>query len=227
MFILVLTDNIVASRFLTRGLKYENIYSEPKTFNDDWLNFYVFHSYSAVVTRITSKTQLNEKLIHEIKDASQKCPVFIIDNNIKTKECFCHNNQIYILKKDISLRILAIEIKSIVAKIAIENKPKKLTVCDLELNPYTREAHRYGKKFNLRNKEFQLLEFLMINTDHVLTRQKILENVWDRNANLFTNTVDVHINNLRRKLDYDKQNQLIETIYCLGYIMHSKPTDKE
>jgi len=67
----------------------------------------------------------------------------------------------------------------------------------------------------------------MINTDHVLTRQKILENVWDRNANLFTNTVDVHINNLRRKLDYDKQNQLIETIYCLGYIMHSKPTDKE
>ena len=94
-------------------------------------------------------------------------------------------------------------LKKIISRKIDERKPKILKVNDLELNPYTREAFKIRQKYYLRNKEFQLLEYLMKNTDQILTRQKILESVWDRNTNLFTNTVDVHINKLRKKIDYN------------------------
>ncbi|MFC1810824.1 winged helix-turn-helix domain-containing protein, partial [Patescibacteria group bacterium] len=98
-----------------------------------------------------------------------------------------------------------------------------LRVYDLKMNLNTREVTRYGENHYLRNKEFQLLEYLMRNHDTLLSRQVILENVWDRNAHLMTNTVDVHINCLRKKIDNENPTKLIETVYCTGYILHSKP----
>ena len=112
---------------------------------------------------------------------------------------------------------------SILLLFSCKTKEKKLKVADLVLNLNTRVAIRFNRKFTLRNKEFHLLEFLMRNTEIIFNRQKILEQVWDRNADMFTNTIDVHINILRRKLDFKETSRLIETIYCHGYVMHSKP----
>ena len=58
---------------------------------------------------------------------------------------------------------------------------------------------------------------MMLNEGKVLSRETILENVWDRNANIFTNTVDVHINKLRKKIKTDEK--FIRTIPCSGYLI--------
>jgi len=222
MHVLVLTDNYASSKFLSRSLKYENIYSEAKTFNDDWFNLYTFQDYSAVLAKTTNHTNFNNDLIKKIKSASERCPFLTIDCNSKINSYFVPiKDRLMIFPKATSLRIISSLLKKLSSKRIEEKKLKILKVTDLELNPYTREVSRFGKNLYLRNKEFQLLEYLMTNTDQILTRQKILESVWDRNANLFTNTVDVHINKLRRKIDYNRSKQLIETIYCIGYIMHS------
>ena len=222
MYILVLTDNQPSSKFLSKGLKYENIYSDIKIFTDSWANSYEYISYAAVVCRMTKETKLDSRLVKDVNEISKTCPVFILDANSGADVLFkSPNNNIFIFNKDVPLRKLCYLIKKVVnTKIAVNQTTLK--VCDLELNQRTREAERFGRKYFLRNKEFQLLEFLMTNTDQILTRQKILETVWDRNANLFTNTIDTHIHNLRKKLDNNPKKQIIETIHCGGYIMHSE-----
>ena len=222
MHVLVLTDSGAASKFISRGLKYENVFSEAKTFKEEWYNYYTFHFYSAVICKMTPHTSLDASLADTINKASRYCPFFIIDYNSKANVVFQNFKQnIYIFPKEISLKILASILKKIIAKKSDIIKPNVIKVCDLELNTYTREVERFGKKHYLRNKEYQLLEYLMTNLDQIITRQKILENVWDRNAELFTNTVDAHIYSLRKKIDFKSNAQLIETIHCTGYIMHS------
>ncbi len=92
-----------------------------------------------------------------------------------------------------------------------------LKIRELELNRETHEINFQGQSIYLRNKEFALLELLMLNEGRVLSRETILENVWDYNANIFTNTVDVHINKLRKKIN--AQEKFIRTIPCSGYLI--------
>jgi DNA-binding response OmpR family regulator len=88
---------------------------------------------------------------------------------------------------------------------------------DLELDLYTRTATRSGESFELSNKEFGLLEFLMRNQNRVLSRMQIGEKVWDMNFEPTSNVIDVYIASLRKKLDHDFEPKLIHTIKGAGY----------
>jgi len=92
-----------------------------------------------------------------------------------------------------------------------------LTSGDLVMDLHTRTVACSNCPVFLSNKEFQLLEYLMRNSQRVLTRMEIYENVWDRNAMILTNTIDVHIMNLRRKIDLPFGKGLIRTVHCVGY----------
>ena len=96
-----------------------------------------------------------------------------------------------------------------------------LAVSTLTLNPSTQEAYIENKKINLTLKEFRILEFFMTHPNHVLTRQKIIDHLWDFNFNPFSRVVDVHINNLRNKLEKYKHGPTLETIRGVGYRLRS------
>lgn len=87
----------------------------------------------------------------------------------------------------------------------------------VSLNLASRKALIKGSKIVLRNKEYSLLEYFIKNCDKVLTRTRLLEDVWDRNIFCSTNTVDVHVSSLRRKLKRYLKVDLIQTIHCIGY----------
>jgi len=70
----------------------------------------------------------------------------------------------------------------------------------------------------LTRKEYSLLSYLLVNRNRVLTRLNILTHVWDKDIDSFTNTVDVHIASLRRKLG-DQEGKFIKTIHCIGYML--------
>ena len=74
----------------------------------------------------------------------------------------------------------------------------------------------------LRNKEFAMMMYFLLNPGRVLTRTEILECVWDRNICCPTNTVDVHISVLRNKLKKHLGYDPIRTIYCVGYVFEIK-----
>lgn len=88
---------------------------------------------------------------------------------------------------------------------------------DLELDLYTRHAKRGERGFELSNKEFALLEYLMRNPNRVLSRVQIGEKVWDMNFAPTSNVIDVYVSSLRRKLDKDQERPLIHTVKGAGY----------
>lgn len=96
-----------------------------------------------------------------------------------------------------------------------------LRVGRLELNPGKFSVINNGRRVALSSKEFALLEYLLRHKGFILSRQNIMEHVWDENADPFSNTIEVHIRNLRRKLETDGQ-RLIFTVSNRGYKIDDK-----
>jgi DNA-binding response OmpR family regulator len=92
-----------------------------------------------------------------------------------------------------------------------------LAVADLNMNLLTRKVTRGGGFIELTAREFSLLEHLMRSPGRVLTRVEICERVWDYNFDPDTNLVDVYIQRLRKKVDGEAPQKLIETIRSVGY----------
>jgi two-component system response regulator MprA len=94
-----------------------------------------------------------------------------------------------------------------------------LTVGDLRLNPDTREVARGDRTIDLTAREFELLEYLMRNERLVVSREALLEEVWGYAPFSETNTVDVFVSNLRRKLESGGEPRLLHTVRGAGYVL--------
>ena len=94
-----------------------------------------------------------------------------------------------------------------------------LVVGDLRLNPDTHEATRGDRELELTTREFELLEHLMRNERIVVSRQALLDEVWGYHPFAETNTVDVFISNLRRKLEADGEARVLHTVRGAGYVL--------
>ncbi len=94
-----------------------------------------------------------------------------------------------------------------------------LVVGDLRLNPDTREVARGDRDIELTNREFELLEFLMRNERLVVSRERLLEEVWGYDPLAMTNTIDVFISNVRRKLEEGGEERLLHTKRGAGYVV--------
>lgn len=89
----------------------------------------------------------------------------------------------------------------------------------IKVYPNDRRVIKEGKEILLRRKEFDLLNFLYENKGIVFSRDDLLEKIWGYNYEGDTRTVDVHIRRLREKLNENKDNSIIETVFGIGYIM--------
>ena len=96
-----------------------------------------------------------------------------------------------------------------------------LTVGDLRLNPDTREVGRGERMIDLTAREFELLEYLMRNERLVVSREALLEEVWGYAPFSETNTVDVFVSNLRRKLESGGEPRLLHTVRGAGYVLRA------
>jgi len=112
---------------------------------------------------------------------------------------------------------------------ALARRPKTslspvLTVEDLSLNPLTFEVKRAGKQIKLSKKEHALLEYLLRHKDKILTKEQIINHVWDYDADVLPNTVEVYIGYLRNKIDkpFKNKKSLIQTVRGFGYKIGGK-----
>jgi DNA-binding response OmpR family regulator len=94
-----------------------------------------------------------------------------------------------------------------------------LSVGDLKLNPDTHEVTRGDRPIDLTQREFELLEYLMRNERIVISRQRLLDEVWGYDPFSMTNTIEVFVSNLRRKLEGGGEPRLLHTIRGAGYVL--------
>jgi two-component system, OmpR family, response regulator MprA len=98
-----------------------------------------------------------------------------------------------------------------------------MVVGDLRLNPDTREVFRGERQLDLTAREFELLEYLLRNARIVVSRQALLDEVWGYHPFAETNTVDVFISNLRRKLEVGGEPRVLHTMRGAGYVIREQP----
>jgi DNA-binding response OmpR family regulator len=96
-----------------------------------------------------------------------------------------------------------------------------LRVSDLSLNPDTHEVFRGERSIELTQREFELLEYLLRNERIVISRQKLLDEVWGYDPFSTTNTIEVFVSNLRRKLEAGDEPRLLHTIRGAGYVLRA------
>ncbi|HSX39375.1 MAG TPA: response regulator transcription factor [Candidatus Saccharimonadales bacterium] len=108
-------------------------------------------------------------------------------------------------------------IARIKATLKQNKKIDKLKVADLEMNTESMEVKRNGKLINLTSQEYKLLECLILNKDKVLSRETLLNKIWQNSFDIETRVVDVYISYLRRKIDKNAKNKLIHSVRGFGY----------
>jgi two-component system, OmpR family, copper resistance phosphate regulon response regulator CusR len=123
------------------------------------------------------------------------------------------------LAKPFEYAELLARVKALLRRSTITAGSSTMRVRDLSVDPVARRVERAGKVIELTQKEYALLEYLVRNAGRVVSRQMISEHVWKHDVDPLTNVVDVYINYLRKKLDEDKHNPLIQTVRGRGYLI--------
>ena len=90
---------------------------------------------------------------------------------------------------------------------------------EISINLSNLEVWRNGQKISLTPKEFALMEFFMRNKERVISKQELLEKVWNLTHEISTNVIEVYVNYLRNKIDKGFDKRLIHTHFGMGYIL--------
>jgi DNA-binding response OmpR family regulator len=120
--------------------------------------------------------------------------------------------------KELSARVMALARRANLDT----QKPDIIKIDDLEINGKTKSVQRNGETVILTHKEFTLLYYLAKNAGTIVSRNQILDNVWDISFDMNTNVVDVYINYLRKKIDKPYNTKLIQTIKGFGYLIQTE-----
>lgn len=125
------------------------------------------------------------------------------------------------LPKPFALEELLARVRALLRR-PVEVQQTILTAGDLSLNTVTFEVKRGDKQINLTGKEFALLEYLLRNQGRPSNKDTIISHVWDYNADVLPNTVEVYMKYLRQKIDDPFKTKLLHTVRGFGYKIEAK-----
>lgn len=180
------------------------------------------YDYDLIIADIILPKLNGIDLCKEIRFAKPELPIILLtalgttDDKI---EGFDAGADDYLVKP-FDFRELLVRIRAVMNR-KIGKRPDlttSLVYADLELNNLTKMVSRSGKTISLTPKELKLLEYMMQNSERVLSRTEIASQVWQTHFDTGTNFIDVYINYLRKKIDKDFSTKLIHTKPGLGFI---------
>lgn len=228
MKILVIEDDEKISSFIARGLK-ENGYTVDIA-SDGVMGQTMAETtpYDAIVADIMLPERDGLKVVQQLRAQRNTVPVIFLSAKTSLEDRITGlqaGADDYLGKpfaiSELTARIQAL-IRRSVTTAADVVAPTVLSYGDLTLNLLTREVFRSGQKIELQSREFSLLEYLLRNAEHCVTKMLILEHIWDYNFDPQTNVVDVLVCRLRNKIDKNFNPPLIHTIRGVGYVLKSK-----
>lgn len=224
--ILLIEDEKKIADTLSKGLSEMNY--QVSTAYDGKIGLRMFESgeYNLVITDINLPGINGYDLCKTIRNSNQHLPIIMLTAFGSTEdkvEGFDAGADDYLVKP-FEFRELLVRIKAVLKRTMNLQLPSgnTLTVANLQLNTDSKEAARDNKPIVLTAKEFQLLEYLMINRNRVVSRADIAERVWDLDFDTKTNVIDVYVSFLRNKIDKDFEPKLIHTVVGLGYMLKDK-----
>ena len=220
MRILLIEDEKKIASFITRGLK-EMHYAVDVAYNgEDGLFLADVNIYDLIILDVMLPDKNGMVICKELRTKKIKSPILMLTarNAVNDKVNGLNAGADDYLTKPFSFSEFLARIRALLRRTGTE-KTNLLKVNDLELNQITHEVKRGKNAIPLTSKEYALLEYLMLNTEQVITRTMISEHVWKEDFDSFTNVIDVYIQHLRNKIDKGSKSKLIHTIRGTGYVL--------
>ncbi|MDV7696892.1 response regulator transcription factor [Chryseobacterium soli] len=224
MKVLIIEDNARVSSLLKRGLESQGYQIYISEDAEDALVLVEKITFDLVITDIMLPRMNGIELSKMIKQKYPDLPIIMltalgtIDEKIEGFDAGADDYMV----KPFEIRELYARIKAVLQRkssaIPKSELSSHLEYQDLKVNRNTNRVFRDGKEIELTPKEFKLLIFLMSNSDRVLSREEIAENVWGNHFDTGTNYIDVYIAYLRKKIDKDFEKKLIHTRPGMGFI---------
>ena len=176
------------------------------------------HDYDLVVLDLMLPSMTGEEICKQMRTDNITVPTIILTARAETdmKVQLLMSGADDYLVKPFSFAELNARIHALLRR-PNEALPQVLRHSDIELDPNTRHATRGGEDIPLTLKEYGLLEYFLRHPNQVVNREDLLTHLWDFNYAGFSNVVDVHIKNLRRKLMGNDGEDVLETVRGIGY----------
>lgn len=180
---------------------------------------FIRNTYSLVLLDINLPYKNGFELCREFREQNKSIPIIMLSaaGEIHDKvEAFNIGADDYIVKPFHFVELFA-RVKVFLKRAELPSDTEKIIIEDMEINFTNKTVVRNGTSINLTAKEFTLLVLLARNKERVISKQEILEKVWDLNFDTGTNTIEVYISFLRNKIDKPFDHKLIHTKPGFGY----------
>jgi DNA-binding response OmpR family regulator len=220
MKILIVEDEHKIAASIKKGLELENFAVDVAYDGTTGFDLAASESYDVIVLDLMLPEISGMEICKKLRALGNHTPILILTakGELDDKVSGLNSGADDYLVKPFAFAELLARLK------ALSRRPKMsvtpvLTVEDLTLNTTTYDVHRDGKALKLSRKEFTLLEYLMRHPNTTLSKNQIIGSVWEYDADVLPNTVEVYIGYLRQKIDktFKTRPQLIHTIRGFGY----------
>ncbi len=227
MRILVVEDEKKIASFIKRGLKEQGYAVDLAYTGDDGLFMALEDEYDLIVLDIMLPGKDGMFVCRQIRKKKKSVPILILTarDAVEDKVNGLDSGADDYLTKPFEFAEFLARVRALTRR-SQGNLTTKLKIGDLELDQVTREVKRGGKKIDLTATEYALLEYLMLNAGHVVTRTMISEHVWNDSFDTFTNVINVYINYLRNKVDNGFDKKLIRSVRGRGYMISDEEDEK-
>lgn len=224
MRILIIEDDYKIANALKKGLSQESYAVDVSYDGKDGLGQALTIEYDLIILDRMLPEVDGIAICRALRDKKHKTPILILTAKDKIKDRVEGLNA---GADDYLVKPFAFE--ELLARVrALLRRPQKmednvLKINDLELDTIKFEVKRNNKPIKLSSTEFALLEYLMRNPNRILTKDMIISHVWDYDADILPNTVEVYIGYLRNKIDraFKNKPEIIETVRGFGYRINS------
>ncbi|MEC4680032.1 MAG: response regulator transcription factor [Nitrospirota bacterium] len=224
MRILLIEDDQIIANFIQKGMKEAGFTIDHFDDGSIGLHAALTGNYDVGILDLMLPHMDGLSILDRLRVEKKNLPIIIlsakrsVDDRINGLR---HGGDDYLIKPFSFSELLA-RVESLLRRAQHVVEPTSLSFQDLSLDLLARTIVRDGIKIDLQPKEFALLEYLIRNAGHVVSKTMIMERVWDYNFDPGTNVVEARISKLRDKVDKDFATPLIHTVRGLGYVLKGK-----
>ncbi len=219
MRVLIIEDERKIANALKKALQRESYAVDVSYDGDDGWTMASTEPYDVmIIDRMIPGTYDGVAIIRKLRNAEIHTPILLLTalGTISDKTTGLDAGADDYLVKPFALEELLARVRALVRRSKTTDEIV-LTAGDLSLNTSTFVATRADKQLTLTQKEYSLLEYLMRNQGRILSKEMIMNHVWDYDATILPNTVEAHIKYLRKKIDKKPLTPLIHTVRGFGY----------
>jgi two-component system copper resistance phosphate regulon response regulator CusR len=220
MRILIIEDEPRIIEFIKQGLEQEGFQVDAVTDGKAGLSYALSCEYDTIILDIMLPQMDGYEVCSELRGRGLETPIIMLTarDAVADRVDGLNAGADDYLTKPFAFEELVARIRAVTRRRQSKSTVNTVKIEDLEVDLDRHKVLRAGKEIDLTPKEYKLLEYLVTNKNKVLSRSKIMENVWGFDFDAETNVVDVYIRYLRQKLDDDHEKKLIKTVRGFGYI---------